>query len=194
MNIRGFCNFTDIYDHLVSEAEDGAKFVEIGALFGASSVYMADRIKESGKKIEFHVVDVWDARGIDGSLLGKDDFDYFRYAGIPEVNLDKNSDILYYAFLKGVFENGVTQFIFPVKLPSVFASTLYTDKSLDFVFIDADHRYEGVLADIKAWLPKVRDGGIIAGHDYDWEGVFKAVNEMFEGKIIKTGTSWMVQL
>jgi cephalosporin hydroxylase len=194
MNIRGFCNFTDIYDHLINEASDGAKFVEVGALFGASSVYMAQRIKESGKKIEFHVVDVWDARGIDGSLLGKDDFDYFRYAGIPEVNLDKNPDILYYAFLKGVFVNGVTQYIFPVKLPSVFASTLYKDKSLDFVFIDADHKYEGVLADITAWLPKIRDGGIIAGHDYDWDGVKKAVNEVFTDKVISIGTSWMIQL
>ena len=34
------------------------------------------------------------------------------------------------------------------------------------VYIDGDHRKEPVLADINAWLPKVKKGGIIGGHDY----------------------------
>jgi predicted O-methyltransferase YrrM len=40
------------------------------------------------------------------------------------------------------------------------------DGSLDFVFIDANHTYEFVVADIAAWDPKVRKGGIIYGHDF----------------------------
>lgn len=39
--------------------------------------------------------------------------------------------------------------------------------SLDFVFIDANHAYEWVVADIAAWSKKVRPGGIIYGHDFD---------------------------
>jgi len=56
------------------------------------------------------------------------------------------------------------------------------DGSLDFVFIDAIHLYENVLADIDAWWPKVRSGGILAGDDYNdqFSGVVKAVNERFE--------------
>lgn len=54
------------------------------------------------------------------------------------------------------------------------------DKSLDFVYIDANHHYKEVLADLKAWYPKVRHGGIFSGHDYchyqDIE-VIKAVDE-----------------
>ncbi len=38
--------------------------------------------------------------------------------------------------------------------------------SLDFVFIDGCHLYEEVAEDIRLWFPKVRDGGVIAGHDY----------------------------
>lgn len=55
------------------------------------------------------------------------------------------------------------------------------DRSLDFVFIDADHSYLSVLADIKAWRHKVRSGGIIAGHDYSvrFPGVIRAVDETF---------------
>lgn len=38
--------------------------------------------------------------------------------------------------------------------------------SLDFVYLDADHSYKGVMDDIKAWIGKVRPGGAIGGHDY----------------------------
>lgn len=54
------------------------------------------------------------------------------------------------------------------------------DESLDFVYIDANHHYFEVRADIDAWLPKVRKGGIIAGHDYciyDDIEVVRAVND-----------------
>lgn len=49
---------------------------------------------------------------------------------------------------------------------SLDAARLVADASLDFVFIDANHRKAFVLDDLAAWTPKVRAGGIIAGHDY----------------------------
>lgn len=52
------------------------------------------------------------------------------------------------------------------------------DDSLDMVYLDAAHYEEGVLADLKVYYPKVKPGGIIAGHDYlnpDY-GVKEAVN------------------
>lgn len=57
---------------------------------------------------------------------------------------------------------------------------------LDFVYIDGDHNYEAVAEDIKLWEPKIRLGGIIAGHDYNkakdryrkiFSGVIQAVDE-----------------
>ncbi len=57
------------------------------------------------------------------------------------------------------------------------------DGSLDFVFIDADHTYEGVKADIKDWSPKVRDGGAVIGHDWNWPTVRQAVEESISTEI-----------
>jgi hypothetical protein len=36
----------------------------------------------------------------------------------------------------------------------------------DYVYLDADHTHAGCLRDIRSWWPRVRQGGIIAGHDY----------------------------
>jgi len=55
----------------------------------------------------------------------------------------------------------------PIVQASPTAADLYEDGSLDFVWIDGDHSEEAVRADINAWLPKVRNGGWLGGHDYD---------------------------
>jgi predicted O-methyltransferase YrrM len=54
----------------------------------------------------------------------------------------------------------------------------------DSVFIDADHNYAECRADIEAWRPLLKPGGLLCGHDY-WTqdvGVMDAVNENFEGR------------
>jgi hypothetical protein len=49
---------------------------------------------------------------------------------------------------------------------SVAAAVMLPDAWFDFVFLDADHRYEATRNSIYAWLPKVKSGGTIGGHDY----------------------------
>lgn len=46
------------------------------------------------------------------------------------------------------------------------AYKLFDDESLDFVYIDGNHEFLQVAADITNWSPKVRKGGIVAGHDF----------------------------
>lgn len=66
-----------------------------------------------------------------------------------------------------------------IRMPSPDATVLFADKSLDFMYIDANHSYEAVTKDIEAWWPKMKPGGIFAGHDYDAldPGTIQAVNE-----------------
>ena len=74
------------------------------------------------------------------------------------------------------------RFVLPEASPG--AASRFADGSLDFVFIDGDHFYESVRADLQAWWPKVRPGGLLTGHDYgifldttgEW-GVRRAVDE-----------------
>ena len=56
---------------------------------------------------------------------------------------------------------------------------------VSMVFVDGDHSYEGCKADIEAWLPHIRTGGIIAFHDYQkskWPDVRRVVDEMMTHK------------
>lgn len=49
---------------------------------------------------------------------------------------------------------------------SVAAAVRFREESLDFIYLDADHSYESVKADLEAWYPKLKRGGLLAGDDY----------------------------
>lgn len=67
---------------------------------------------------------------------------------------------------------------------AVEAAGLFPDGVIDLVYLDADHAYEAVRRHLRAWLPKVRPGGWLAGHDYgqpEHDGVRRAVDEVLGG-------------
>ena len=42
----------------------------------------------------------------------------------------------------------------------------FPDESLDFVYLDGNHKLKYILEDLDAWTPKIKEGGIVSGHDY----------------------------
>ena len=70
-----------------------------------------------------------------------------------------------------------------LRLTSERAAEMFyqAQRQLDFVYIDADHHYLPVLMDIKYWMPLIKPGGILAGHDYGpkHKGLIRAVDEVF---------------
>ena len=70
----------------------------------------------------------------------------------------------------------------------------FIDASLDLIFIDADHTYDSVSKDILNWRPKLRRGGFLTGHDIDWPGVKKAVDEHIINYDIGPDNVWYVQV
>jgi SAM-dependent methyltransferase len=153
--------YPNLYKKMVGNNNNGSHFVEVGVWKGRSTSFMAVEIINSNKNIKFDCVDTWE-----GSVE------------------HQNYDIISEKKLFDVFSENiepVSHIINPIRMKSLEAVNLYDDESLDFVFIDASHEYEDVKNDILAWLPKVKEGGFIGGHDYSssWDGVVRAVDEIF---------------
>ena len=74
-------------------------------------------------------------------------------------------------------------------------SSLVTDKipNVDLVFIDADHSYIGCKKDIIAYRNKINPGGIFSGHDIDYPGVNKAVNELIKNYDVGPNNVWFTR-
>jgi len=95
-----------------------------------------------------------------------------------------------------------------IKTTSAEAAPSFRPGQLDFVYIDAQHHYEAVREDLDLWRPKVRAGGILAGHDYldgdtgtERFGVKTAVDELARRerrRVIRTrerqSPSWILRL
>ena len=74
------------------------------------------------------------------------------------------------------------------KMPSVEASQKFGDESLDFVFIDAAHDYDNVVADLDAWFPKIKTGGLLGVDDYKpkMSGVWHGLNDFVDKNKLST--------
>lgn len=167
-NIDGMFDYDNFYKDIVDHFPGPAHFVEVGVYMGRSAAFMAVEIINSGKDIKLDCVDPWDGRAEPGHGYRNPNHNYDAFIARMQPVIDR---------------------IKPVRLPSVEAAVLYEDESLDFVFIDGMHTYAAVKEDITAWLPKVKKGGILAGHDYLHGGDFgplvkEAVIELLPGHVV----------
>lgn len=161
-NIEGIFTFELLYSNMVNKFHTNSVFVEIGTWKGRSAVYMAEKIKESGKNILFYTIDPFDGTG-----------------GGYDNDLDVKNKSLFKTFENNI--RPVQKFITPLVGFSFDLYSKFEDESIDFLFIDGDHRYEGIKKDLQLWFPKVKKGGVISGHDYNEPscGVRQAVDEYF---------------
>lgn len=157
------------YEVMANSLTNNAKIAEIGIMCGRSAVFLSEELTKINKCVEFHCVDI----------VAPSQFIVERQAFIKDNNL--NQTLIY------------------LEMASARAATTFRDEYFDFIFIDADHSYENVIKDIKAWFPKVKSKGIISGHDYynyyahnDYPGVRQAVDEFFGADNIShpTRTVW----
>jgi hypothetical protein len=69
----------------------------------------------------------------------------------------------------------------------------FEDNSIDFVYIDASHKLEDITRDINLYIPKLNEGGIIAGHDYNWPGVREYIDSLAGKNLVKfADESWAI--
>lgn len=177
--LQGWFGARELYRAVVKRSEQNARFVEVGAWKGQSAAFMAVEIINSEKDIEFHVVDTWEG--------SEEHWDPNSPSFEPIL---KEQGTIFPIFKKNL--KPVWNKINPVQSTSIKAAERFEDNSLDFVYIDAAHDYENVKNDIKAWLPKIKDTGLIAGDDYGWKGVSRAVEEIFKDNfLVEANNSWI---
>lgn len=112
-------------------------------------------------------------------------------------------DVVYAPGLKDTLERFPEETWDFYEMPTHEAAGMVPDDHFDFVFIDADHSYEAVKRDIQDWLPKVKPGGWLCGHDFGkkWANwgksgvgeqypVKKAVEELLPGYELDVNDTW----
>lgn len=177
-SIPGWSDFLPVYDEQLNRVRGRkAVFVEVGSWLGRSAAYMGEQIKRRQQEVEFWAVDTW--KGTPG------------HVGLQAV-VDAHGGDVFPAWHRNLSAAGSIGHVKPLRKPSVEAAETFANGSLDFVFIDADHSYAAVCADIAAWSPKLRPDGVLAGHDYDNSNVQRAVRDSLPGRFRVFEHTWIV--
>ena len=120
----------------------------------------------------------------------------------PYLNDYDLSDItcqyMYLTDVYNTFLNNIDNYknISHIKKTSDEAVNKISNDFVDFVYIDGLHTYEQVKKDIANYLPKIKNGGFIGGHDYhpNHQGVVDAINENFKIDFLFHDTSWIFKI
>jgi hypothetical protein len=154
------------YAGLAHTCPDHTPLVEVGCWLGASVIPLAKALKKLGRRgVLVYAVDTFDGGP----------------SATPEMRqlVADRGGSLFEDFRANLVIHGVEDFVVPMQLSSLEAAQRFRPESVHCVTIDADHTEASVAADITAWLPRVRVGGVLAGHDYaDYVGVAAAVKRL----------------
>jgi FkbM family methyltransferase len=189
--LRSQCSWVNLYYGVISNLITKHNYqtcVEIGVAYG----YHADEIL-TNTNVQYV--------GVDPYVADYDPNDRFVQDVQQMIGLSaqQSMDILHDYVAAKLFtytgSNGAARgSIF--RESSELSSARYMPKSVDLVFVDGDHRYAHVLADLTSWWPKISEGGIMCGHNYWMGDVAKACTEFSKVSgvplqmIRKPGTSY----
>ncbi len=200
-DIRGWFSFADVYDMALANSKDNDTLVEVGVAYGKSLAYLARKAIDTGSNCRIIGVDPWiDAewdKWDDPNLLAKPAGGAYE-AFLSEMRTHAPEELArvgVYRMLSTAAAKRIAGWG-----ASICAAKGECDMPLSFVWIDAVHDKPSVLADIKAWLPLIRPGGMIGGHDLtpSFPGVEEGVCEYFgSGGYARVGASqdsWLVRL
>ena len=143
------------YRRIASRIQDGI-LVELGVWKGRSMSEVLDIA--AANRCHIYAVDLW--YDYDGNHLTD------RKAGLGRLIFEQNLALLGHQ-------------VTILQSDSADAAEHFADGSVDCVFVDADHTHAAVVRDLRAWLPKLKPGGVLFGHDYIWhEGVRTGLAEV----------------
>jgi len=173
---RDSCSWPDIYYgnvDLLAKMVGAKTILEVGVAWG----YHAQHLLLNLPKIDY--------TGIDPYLSGYDKNDAFPTFVAKLFNDDEQSsmDRLHEAVKLELNEK------FPGRAKLIREkSSNWLDREsekFDVIFLDGDHTFETVRKELHGFWTKVNEGGVLAGDDYDWPEVKKAVDEFADEKNLR---------
>lgn len=124
--------------------------------------YLAERIPDKG-----YIIEIGSEYGMSTSILAK-----YSKPGVQIVAVDPQPDEKFNLHKQAMIRLGVLEKVWYQRATSVDAASMWKSvhypaqpPKVDLLFIDGDHTTEGVIADITAWFPYVRQGGVVVFHD-----------------------------
>jgi predicted O-methyltransferase YrrM len=174
---QGWNSESPIFQTLIEEVRPRL-IIEVGSWKGGSAVTMGKHLARLGLQAELVCVDTW---------LGAMEFwnpaDAGRYGGLQ---LRHGYPSVYYTFLSNIVHAGLQDVVTPFPLSSVTAALWFRHHAVqaDLIYVDASHEEEDVRADLEAYWPVLREGGVMFGDDFVtvWPGVLRATREFSEAR------------
>lgn len=166
--IPGWTDFADLYAAWARRLPEDAQVVEVGSYLGKSALCWGRETRLAGKRTRLTCYDTF--TGVPEELIHD-----AGYRAHQRTWLRDNGGTL-----RPVFDRHVAPLGDQIEahtVDSLTASTRHAPETLDALFLDDDHSYEHVKAELAAWWPALKPGGWLAGHDFDWPTVKLAVLE-----------------
>ncbi len=163
-SVPGFFNYWQFYEKVASLLPQESTIAEIGVWLGRSIIFLAQAIRRQGKRAKLYAVDTFKGAAGENAHV---------------VTVQSNGGSNRNQFERNLERCGVRDMVEILEGDSAeMAWKLPDGPILDFCFIDAAHDFESVQRDVKAWSPKVKSTGMIAGHDAEHDEVFNAVKSL----------------
>lgn len=150
-------DFENFYRKVAESLPNNCTIAEVGVADGKSALALAYFLNKLGKKFTLYMIDSLD------------------YGGKDQLRTIVNNAIK--AGIEGVE-------VYPYS--SLEAAAKFPNDHFDFIFLDSSHLYKETKEEIREWYPKIKEDGILSGHDYfGHEEVNRAVNEVIPKTITR---------
>lgn len=157
-------------DSLLARLPNGGVCAEVGSWKGDFAASILARLQPE----RLYLIDPWEYRG-------ESAYEHSMYGG-DSPDGQRQMEEIYNGVLARFSSEIARGQVIVLRMRSSDAATQLGEDSLDWAYIDSDHTYESVIADLESFSRAVKPGGLIAGDDYGergwWgNGVTRAVDE-----------------
>jgi hypothetical protein len=170
----------DCIDYGALKLEDGMVAVELGSYLGGSIARLASKIKERNINCKIYAIDNWKC-------------DNISRASLNWSNLSEHTDIFpkYQFYMK---ELGLDTIITTIISDTIKAAEQFADRSINYIFFDASHGYDGVIEELKVWIPKFHNRCFAFIHDFPDMAIQQAVYDTCGiQRVVRGGSSAVIK-